>query len=201
MEQHLLQSMCTFPGGISKPPYLSCLFSWAALKSSCMFLVICSVFRMTSSVLGRTGLGAVWGSAVSGTEPSPCHTILLCLPFLPDLWPSESGYMWQVLLSCLSASKSQCMCTCWMHELAACVVSYILSGRRLTVRLLPQQAATAHMAAASCYHRVGNYESQRKGQEGEREERSGTARMCCYRAILKPAHPLGYNIECDLTLT
>lgn len=54
-----------------------------------MFLVICSVFRMTSSVLGRTGLGAVWASAVSGTEPSPCHTILLCLPFLLD--PMSSG--------------------------------------------------------------------------------------------------------------
>lgn len=51
-----------------------------------MFLVICSVFRMTSSVLGRMGLGAIRGSAVSGTEPSPCHTILLCLPFLLDLW-------------------------------------------------------------------------------------------------------------------
>lgn len=50
-----------------------------------MFLVICSVFRMTSSVLGRMGLGAAWGSAVSGPELSLCHTELLCLPFLLDL--------------------------------------------------------------------------------------------------------------------
>lgn len=90
------------PGRIFEPPYLSCLFSWAALKSSCMFLVICSVFRMTSSVLGRTGLGAVWASAVSGTEPSPCHTILLCLPFLLDLWTLQKwlkaiGAYWLLL--------------------------------------------------------------------------------------------------------
>lgn len=69
-----------------------------------MFLVICSVFRMTSSVLGRMGLGAAWGSAVSGTEPSPCHTTLLCLPFLPDLptlkkWPAVTGA--HELLLCL----------------------------------------------------------------------------------------------------
>lgn len=50
-----------------------------------MFLVICSVFRMTSSVLGRMGLGAVWGSAVSVPELSPCHTEFLGLPFLLDL--------------------------------------------------------------------------------------------------------------------
>lgn len=85
MEWSLLQSTSIFLSRIFKPLYLSCLFSWAARRSSCMFLVICSVFRMTSSVLGRRGLGAPWGSAVSGTEPSPCHTTLLCLPFLPDL--------------------------------------------------------------------------------------------------------------------
>lgn len=88
-----------------------------------------------------------------------------------------------------------------MHELAACVVSYILSGRRLTVRLFPQQAAAAHMAAAACYHGAGNDDSQRKGKDGKREETSGTARMCCDRAILKPAHPLGDDAECDLMLT
>ena len=33
--------------------YLSCFVSWAALRSSCMFLVICSVLQMTSSVHGR----------------------------------------------------------------------------------------------------------------------------------------------------
>lgn len=33
--------------------YLSCLVSWAALRSSCMFLVICSVLQITSSVQGR----------------------------------------------------------------------------------------------------------------------------------------------------
>ena len=38
----------------------------------------------TKSV-GTAGLGAAWGSAVSGPELSPCHTELLCLPFLLDL--------------------------------------------------------------------------------------------------------------------
>lgn len=50
-----------------------------------MFLVICSVFRMTSSVLGRLGLGAAWGSAVSAPELSLGHNILLCLPLWLDL--------------------------------------------------------------------------------------------------------------------
>lgn len=73
-----------------------------------MFLVICSVFRMTSSVLGRMGLGAVEGSAISGIEPSPCHTILLCLPFLLDLWTIQKRLMQQVLISCFSASRNHC---------------------------------------------------------------------------------------------
>lgn len=64
-------------------PYLSCLFSCAARSSSWIFLVICSVFRITSSVLGKLELGAV--SVSSGMDPSPCQTTLLCLPFLPDL--------------------------------------------------------------------------------------------------------------------
>lgn len=42
--------------------YLSCLVSWAALRSSWMFLVICSVLQMTSSV---------HGSVASSSAPSP----------------------------------------------------------------------------------------------------------------------------------
>lgn len=56
-----------------------------------MFLVICSVFRMTSSVLGSVGLGTKWGSAMSGNEPSPGHTILLCRPFRFDLWTGKNN--------------------------------------------------------------------------------------------------------------
>lgn len=68
---------------VSLTPYLSCLFSCAARSSSWMFLVICSVFRITSSVLGKLELGAA--SVSSGMDPSPCQMMLLCRPFLPDL--------------------------------------------------------------------------------------------------------------------
>lgn len=54
-----------------------------------MFLVICSVFRMTSSVLGRLVLGIASGSLLSGwLVLSPCwRRALRCLPFLRDLPP------------------------------------------------------------------------------------------------------------------
>lgn len=39
----------------------------------------------------------------------------------------------------LSASRSRGVCICWRHERAATVVSFILSGRRLGVRLAKQQ--------------------------------------------------------------
>lgn len=39
----------------------------------------------------------------------------------------------------LSASRSCSVCICWRHERAATVVSFILSGRRLGVRLAEQQ--------------------------------------------------------------
>mgnify|MGYP007134185487 CR=1 FL=1 len=39
----------------------------------------------------------------------------------------------------LSASRSRGVCICWRHERAATVVSFILSGRRLGVRLVEQQ--------------------------------------------------------------
>lgn len=54
-----------------------------------MFLVICSVFRITSSVLGKLELGAE--SVSSGMEPSPCQMTLRCRPFLPDLQGNKAG--------------------------------------------------------------------------------------------------------------
>lgn len=54
-----------------------------------MFLVICSVFRITSSVLGKLELGAE--SVSSGMDPSPCQMMLRCRPFLPDLQGSKAG--------------------------------------------------------------------------------------------------------------
>lgn len=65
------------------PAHLSCLFSCAARRSSWMFLVICSVFRMTSSVLGRLALG--WESLLSGVGPAPCQRALRCWLFREDL--------------------------------------------------------------------------------------------------------------------
>lgn len=60
---------------------LSCLFSWAARSSSWMFLVICSVLRMTSSVLGSAGSDSISRSSSSGMElPSPSQPLLLSLP-------------------------------------------------------------------------------------------------------------------------
>lgn len=65
---------------------LSCLFSWAARSSSWMFLVICSVLRMTSSVLGSVGSGSISRSSSSGMElPSPSQPLLLSLPLLLKL--------------------------------------------------------------------------------------------------------------------
>ena len=50
-------------------PDLWCLLSWAALSSSWMFLVICSVLRMTSSVVGRPRSGpGSGGVSSSGME-------------------------------------------------------------------------------------------------------------------------------------
>lgn len=51
--------------------------------------MICSVFRITSSVLGKLELGA--GSVSSGMDPSPCQMTLRCRPFLPDLQGAKQG--------------------------------------------------------------------------------------------------------------
>lgn len=65
---------------------LSCLFSWAARNSSWIFLVICSVLRMTSSVLGSVGSDSTSESSSSGIElPSPSQPLLLSLPLLYKL--------------------------------------------------------------------------------------------------------------------
>lgn len=54
MKQLMLTTFILFNCNIFEViTYLSCLVSWAALRSSCMFLVICSVLQMTSSVHGR----------------------------------------------------------------------------------------------------------------------------------------------------
>ena len=53
---------------ITVPGYLSCLFSWAALRSSCMFLVICSVLQMTSSVPGRVASASASSSGSNVSE-------------------------------------------------------------------------------------------------------------------------------------
>ena len=71
---------------------LSCLFSWAALSSSWIFLVICSVLRMTSSVLGSVGSASIITSSSSGMElPSPSQ--LLSLPLLQYLQRSSEEIM------------------------------------------------------------------------------------------------------------
>lgn len=65
---------------------LSCLFSWAARSNSWIFLVICSVLRMTSSVLGSVGSESISKSSSSGIElPSPSQPLLLSLPLLQNL--------------------------------------------------------------------------------------------------------------------
>lgn len=70
----------------SSDPDLSCLFSWAARSSSWIFLVICSVLRMTSSVLGSVGSDSISRSSSSGMElPSPSQPLLLSLPLLHKL--------------------------------------------------------------------------------------------------------------------
>lgn len=55
--------------------YLSCLNSWAALSSSWMFLVTCSVFSMTSSVQGKVGSGSPPSPPSSGS-PRPSSSLL-----------------------------------------------------------------------------------------------------------------------------
>lgn len=58
--------------------YLSCLFSCAARSSSWMFLVICSVLLMTSSVEGSMGSTShSSGSPDSGMAPSQCQPPVL----------------------------------------------------------------------------------------------------------------------------
>lgn len=65
---------------------LSCLFSWAARSSSWIFLVICSVLRITSSVLGSVGSESISKSSSSGIElPSPSQPLLLSLPLRQNL--------------------------------------------------------------------------------------------------------------------
>ncbi|KAG7244050.1 hypothetical protein INR49_006211 [Caranx melampygus] len=57
-----------------------------ARSSSWIFLVICSVLRMTSSVLGSVGSDSISTSSSSGMElPSPSQPLLLSLPLLLKL--------------------------------------------------------------------------------------------------------------------
>lgn len=71
---------------LSSHSNLSCLFSWAARSNSWIFLVICSVLRMTSSVLGSVGSESISKSSSSGIElPSPSQPLLLSLPLLQNL--------------------------------------------------------------------------------------------------------------------
>ena len=84
---------------------------------------------------------------------------------------------------------------------AAFVVSFILSGRRLRVRLVHQQAAAAHREAASFYHGGGRDDPRRKAEDGEREATTGTGRVCGYEATLIEPIPWDTNAGCNLTLT
>lgn len=70
-----------------------------------------------------------------------------------------------------------------MHEQVAFVVSFILSGRSLTVRAFLQQVATAHREAVLFYRGAGNYESCRKGKDGEREGVTRMERVCRFKRI------------------
>jgi len=69
---------------LSLSPDLWCLLSWAARSSSWMFLVICSVLRMTSSVLGSarsaSASGGPSGWRMEEEPASPSHPLLLSLP-------------------------------------------------------------------------------------------------------------------------
>lgn len=86
------------------PSHLSCLFSCAALSRSWIFLVICSVFRMTSSVLGRLGSDSHSWSSSSGMELlSPIQPLLRRRHLRTNLlWQDISG--WVILLRLLDAS-------------------------------------------------------------------------------------------------
>lgn len=86
-----------------------------------------------------------------------------------------------------------------MHELAAFVVSFILSGRRLTVRLFPQQAAIAHMAAATTGLEVMTLRERVKTGKGRKQVEQ---RGCVVtKPSLRKLNPWAANVECDLTLT
>lgn len=101
---------------------LSCLFSWAARSSSWIFLVICSVLRMTSSVLGSVGSDSVSRSSSSGMElPSPSQPLLLSLTLLHKLQRENRKeipaycfnsvdktahyFTWNLFLNCIQESE------------------------------------------------------------------------------------------------
>lgn len=87
-----------------------------------------------------------------------------------------------------------------MYERAASVVSFILSGRRLTLRLLHQQAATADMEAVSFCNRAGDHDLQ----NGERWEKGGSNRngeCAVIRPPLIESTPWDTNAQYNLMLT
>lgn len=90
---------------------------------------------------------------------------------------------------------------CQRREWAAFVVSFILSDRRLRVRLVHQQAATAQREAVSLYHGGGHDDPSRKAKDGEREGTTGAGRVCGYEATLIEPIPRDVNAGCNLTLT
>lgn len=51
------------------------------------------------------------------------------------------------------------------------------------MRAFLQQVATAHMEAVLFYRGAGNYESCRKGKDGEREGVTRMGRVCRFKRI------------------